>query len=117
MNHMKYGIIVLYSFRPAWLQKSWQERAEFEQKHLRPIFAKYADRVQPRFFDAEAFHSEFSDFMLLETQDLKDYYYLIEEIRESQLFKEQLVDFKQILIGIEDGFRDFERDVLNPQES
>jgi hypothetical protein len=113
---MKYTIVVTYSFTSAWLQKTWEERGEYEEKHLRPIFAKYADRVQPRFFDAEAFHADFSDFLLLETQDIKHYYYLIEELRESQLFKDRLVEFKQIMIGIEDGFRDFERDVLKPEE-
>lgn len=109
---MKYTIIVTYSFTQGWLKKSWQERSKFEEEHLHPIFAKYADKVQVRFFDAEAFNSCFSDFLILDTCDLKQYYFLIEELRESKLFSEELAEFKDIILGIENGFREFEKEVL-----
>ncbi|UXY17143.1 hypothetical protein N8I74_09085 [Chitiniphilus purpureus] len=110
---MKYTIVVTYSFSPEWLQKSWEARAEYEKRHVRPIFAEYASDVQVRFFDAEAFSARFSDFMILETTDLKRYYYLIEALRDSPLFKDGLVEFKDIFLGIEDGFQDYEREVRN----
>ena len=110
---MKYTIVITYSFSPDWLKKSWQERADYEHRHIRPILAEFAKDVSVRFFDAEAFSAKYSDFMIVETSDLKRYYYLIEALRESQLFKDGLAEFKDIIFGIEDGFREYERDVLN----
>ncbi|PTL76225.1 darcynin family protein [Vitiosangium sp. GDMCC 1.1324] len=109
---MKYTIVLTYTFATEWLQKSWKERGAFEREHLQPIFAKYANTVQPRFYDAEAFSTRCSDFVILETEDLKQYYFLIEELRESRLFSEGLIEFKDITIGVEDGFREFEKEVL-----
>lgn len=105
---MKYTIIITYIFNKTWLKKSWEERKEYSKKHVEPIFQKYVGRVSVRLFDAEAFHTTFSDFMLLETNDLKVYYFLIEDLRESQLFKDDLVEFKEVILGIEDGFRAYE---------
>lgn len=112
---MKYTIVITYSFSSDWLKKSWQERGNFERECLQPIFAKYADWVKVRFFDAEAFNPRFSDFLIIETSNLKYYYFLIEELRESKLFSEGLVEFKDIIVGLEDGFREFEREVLNSE--
>lgn len=109
---MKYTIVIAYAFSPQWLLKSWQERADYVATHVRPILSAYADRVSVRLFDAEAFSTEHSDFMILESSDMKDYYFFMEALRESRLFKDQLVSFKQILIGIEDGFEAYEREAL-----
>ncbi|MBV1774960.1 hypothetical protein KSF73_04455 [Burkholderiaceae bacterium DAT-1] len=110
---MKYTIVITYSFSTDWLKKSWEARSEYEKRHVRPIFAEYAGKVSARFFDAEAFSATHSDFMILETEDLRWYYYLIEGLRESQLIKDELVEFKDFIIGIEDGFREYERDVIH----
>lgn len=110
---MKYTIVIPYAFHADWLKRSWEERSEYERQHVRPVFEKFAGKVSARFFDAEAFSARHSDFMILETEDLKHYYYLIETLRESQLFKDGLVEFKDVLLGIEDGFRAYEQDVIN----
>lgn len=110
---MTYTIVVAYRFAAAWLAKSWEERGAYEAEHLRPIFARHADKVSVRFFDAEAFSARHSDFMIAETDDLKHYYYMIESLRESRLFKDGLAEFTDVILGIEDGFREFERDVLS----
>ena len=109
---MKYTIVIPFAFSPAWLSKTWQERADYEATHVRPILAEHAAKVSPRFFDAEAFSTDHSDFMILEVADMKDYYFFIEALRESRLFKDQLVSFRQILIGIEDGHEAYEREVI-----
>lgn len=109
---MKYTIVIAYAFSPAWLNKSWRERADYEATHVRPILAAYAGKVSVRLFDAEGFSTDHSDFMILETADMKDYYFFIEALRESRLFKDQLVSFRQILIGIEDGHDAYEREVI-----
>ena len=110
---MKYTIVITFAFHPDWLKRSWEERADYERKHVRPVFGRFKDKVSARFFDAEAFSARYSDFMILETEDLKHYYYLIETLRESQIFKDGLVEFKDVVLGIEDGFRAYEQDVLN----
>jgi hypothetical protein len=112
---MKYAIVVTYTVTQGWLNKTWEERAEFERTHLRPIFAEYADRVRVRFFDAEGFSTRFSDFMLMETSNLRDYYFLIEALRESRLFKDGLAQFNDINVGIEDGFHGYETTAPRPQ--
>ena len=104
---MEYTIIVRYRFDPSWLQLTREAREEFEATHIHPVFEKYSDRVKARFFDAECFHVAFTDFMLLTTQDLKAYYFLIEEIRDSALVAEGFIEFTDISIGIEDGYKSF----------
>lgn len=110
---MKYTIVITYAFSAEWLKKNWRERSDYEATHIAPILAEYADRVSVRLFDAEAFSAEHSDFLIIETADMKDYYFFIEALRESQIFKDGLVTFKQIVMGIEDGFRAYEREALS----
>ncbi|MFE7194523.1 darcynin family protein [Kitasatospora sp. NPDC057541] len=106
---MKYAVILKYSFTPAWLNLPREERGALEAAHIHPVFGKYADRVKARFFDAEAFHTTFTDFALLETEDLKAYYFLVEELRDSPLVAQGYLVLNDIHIGIEDGFQEFER--------
>ncbi|NDY91826.1 darcynin family protein [Ideonella livida] len=114
---MTYTVIVTYTFHPDWLRKTWEERAAYERQHIRPVFERFAGEVSVRFFDAEAFSARCSDFMIFETADLKSYYFLIESLRESPVFRDGLVTFQDVLIGIEDGFRTYEREMLAPPPS
>ncbi|HBS41368.1 MAG TPA: hypothetical protein DEA26_01720 [Oceanospirillales bacterium] len=104
---MEYTILIRYRFDRSWLQLSRAARQDFEETHIQPLFARYSDQVQARFFDAEAFHVEFTDFMLLTTKDLQAYYFLMEEIRDSALVAEGYIHFTDISIGIEDGYKEF----------
>jgi len=45
--------------------------------------------MRMRFFDAEAFHAKVSDVMMIETTDLKQYYYFIETLRDMRNFCRQ----------------------------
>ncbi|MER5549598.1 darcynin family protein [Streptomyces sp. NPDC001118] len=105
---MKTTIILTYTFTPAWLALSREERNAMAGAHIHPVFATYADRVSARFFDAEAFTTAFSDFALLETDDLRAYYFLIEELRDSPLISQGYVVMNDIFMGVEAGFRVFE---------
>jgi hypothetical protein len=100
---------MLYTYAPEWLQKTREERDAFNDKYLNPIFGKYAKTVKVRFFDAEAFASRFSDYLTLETEDLRQYYFLVEELRDSPLFAQRLAKIEEIVLGIEDGYHEFER--------
>ncbi|MGW1196682.1 darcynin family protein [Streptomyces sp. NPDC002536] len=106
---MKYGIVLTYTVTPRWLALSRQERNAMRAAHLEPVFAAYADRVTARFFDAEAFNGRFSDFVVLETEDLGAYYFLVEALRDTPVISEGHLAFDDVLLGVEDGFRAYEQ--------
>jgi hypothetical protein len=105
---MRYAIVLKLKYAPAWLRKARPERRAFNDRHIAPILEKYADRVSFRWFDAEAFHAAFSDWVLFETEDLRAYYHLIEELRDTPLITEGLAEFHEITLGLEWGHREFE---------
>ncbi|MBB3061938.1 darcynin family protein [Microbulbifer rhizosphaerae] len=113
---MQYTIIVTYRFSNLWLQLSREARRDFQGTHVLPLFEKYADSVRVRFFDAEAFATHYTDFAIFETEDLKHYYFLIEELRDSPLLAQGYAEFKDILIGIEDGYQDFDRETSGMED-
>lgn len=104
---MTYSILVLFDLMPAWLRLSPDEREAFNQSVIQPIFAKQAQDINVRLFDSEAFSATCSDFALFETKNIGAFYYLIEELRNSQLYTEPLIQIKNIIIGIEGGFRQY----------
>ena len=104
---MKYGIFLGYTLTPAWLAKSREERERFRQEHLAPLFEKYADRLSVRQYDAEAFSASPTDFAFIETEDLRAYYFFIEELRDTPLFGEGLARIDVIHTGVADGYRHF----------
>jgi hypothetical protein len=106
---MKYTIIMTYTYAAEWLQKTREQREAFNDEFLNPLFGKYMKTVKVRFFDAEAFEARFSDFVIFETEDLKQYYFLIEELRDSPLFAQRLAKVEDIFMGIEGGYQEFEK--------
>ncbi|GAA2710464.1 MULTISPECIES: darcynin family protein [Streptomyces] len=106
---MTYGIVLTYTVTPRWLALSREERNALRAQHLEPVFAAYADRVKARFFDAEAFNGRFSDFALLETEDLGAYYFLVEALRDTPVIAEGYLAFNDVLLGVEDGFHTYEQ--------
>lgn len=108
---MKYGIFIGYTFTAAWLSKSWEERERFQQEHLNPLIAKYGDRLSLQHYDAEAFSADPTDFAFVTTDDLKAYYYFMEELRDSPLFTQGLAQIKVIHVGLADGYRQFGEEV------
>ncbi len=106
---MTYGIVLTYTLTPRWLALSREERNRMRATHIEPVFARYADRVTARFFDAEAFSGRFSDFAVLETEDLGAYYFLIEALRDSPLISEGYLVLGEVLLGVRDGFQTYER--------
>ncbi|GGT84765.1 darcynin family protein [Streptomyces violascens] len=106
---MKYGIVLTYTVTTRWLALSRAERNAMRTAHIEPVFAAYADRIAARFFDAEAFHTRVTDFAVLETEDLRAYYFLIEELRDSPLISQGYLAFSEIFLGVQDGFQEYER--------
>lgn len=108
---MNYGIFIGYHFTQAWLAMSLADREEFRRVHLDPIFVKYSDRIQAQHYDAEAFSANPTDFMFVQTDDLRAYYFFIEELRETPLFSEGLADIDVIHVGLADGYKDYAAEV------
>lgn len=113
---MKYTVILMLRYNSGWLSLDREQRNHFNAVHIHPIFARYQEKVEIRFFDAEAFSADVSDFAILTCRDLKDYYFLMEELRDTELFSREWVTLKGILIGMEDGYQEFERSIATSQK-
>ncbi len=105
---MKYTVFVLYQALPAWLALSRPQREAFFDRKATPIFAKYEKDVQVRLFDAEAFHAQVSDVMVISCNDLNAYYFFMEALRDTELFSKPYIELKDVIISRENGFRDYE---------
>ena len=110
---MKYTIFMLLTATPAWLSLTREQRNEFVEGTLGPIVAKYEERVKVRFFDAEAFSARCSDIATFEVNDLKDYYYLLEELRDTAMFAQPYFQVNEIIPSIENGFAAFEEEAYH----
>jgi hypothetical protein len=107
---MKYGVVLRYKFDRSWLRLSREERNKNERIFQEEIVGPFTEKVSVRHFDAEAFAAAYSDFLLIETDDLQSYYYFIEKLRDSDFIARGWADIVDIAIGVEDGYREFERD-------
>ncbi|MFG2648493.1 darcynin family protein [Streptomyces sp. NPDC048436] len=107
---MKYGIVVRYEFDIRWLQLSREQRGEQEAVFQKDIVGPFTDRLSVRHFDAEAFSTDYSDFLFIETDDIKAYYYFIEKLRDSEFIAQGWVRIRDISIGLQDGYKEYEND-------
>ncbi len=107
---MKFAIIVRYEFDPSWLRLSREERTANEEVFQKEIVGPFVDRLSVRHFDAEAFSTAYSDFLLIETEDLQAYYFFIEKLRDSDFIARGWVRLHDITIGIPDGYKEYEND-------
>jgi hypothetical protein len=105
-----FGILTLLDAQPAWLALSRDRRAEFAAE-LGGIFADAA-AVRVRYFDAEAFGHGYTDFIFAETSDLTAYHFMWERIKDAALFTVPYFAIKDVVFGIEEGYRAYEREVL-----
>lgn len=112
-NEMNYTILVMYQATNHWLELSREERSEFFSENTAPIMQKFKDKLNIRLFDSEAFHATTSDYMIIECADLKDYYYFMEYLRDTKMFSKPYIILNDVIIGIENGFKDFEDNEYN----
>jgi Darcynin, domain of unknown function len=88
---------------PAWLSMSREER----QSIVEPAFATAMPDgcgVTMRYFDADAFHVDFTDIAMFEADEPKAYYYVLERLRETPLFSVPYFEIVHIIQAIEDGY-------------
>jgi hypothetical protein len=102
---MTYTILILVNATPAWLTLSRIERDRFVEHELRPILGKYAHSCTIRLFDCDFTNPDVSDFMIVETAEMKDFGFLMGYLRESGTFAVPYFEIKNLIIGVPNNFR------------
>lgn len=110
---MKYTILILISTTEKWLRLARKDRTKYFEDFISPIINKYSKALTVRMFDAEAFNSRNTDFLIVETSNLNDYYYFWEQIRDSKIYTEPYFVVNEIIVGQENAFREFEKTLNN----
>jgi len=105
---MKYTILILYTVKPSFLSLPRAERNSFFEQKVAPIIHEYHNTIEVKMCDSEAFHASVSDFLIIQCADLQHYYHFMEKLRDTALFSKPYIELKDVIIGLEDGFRDFE---------
>jgi Darcynin, domain of unknown function len=80
---------------------------ELYRQVLNSIFEKY-NSVSARFYDVEAFTARCSDIGVFETEKIQDYYFLIDAIRDTEIFTVPYFKFVEVIPCIEGGFAEYE---------
>lgn len=104
MTQTPYTIVMMLTATPTWLGLPREERRAFRTTVIQPLLEQYAARVHVRFYDAEAFAAQCSDFAIFTTPDLKAYYFLMEALRDTAMFTVPYFVVNEVLIGLENGY-------------
>ncbi|KAM3097157.1 darcynin family protein [Phormidesmis sp. 146-12] len=99
---LNYTYFMLVKTTTAWLQLSAKERFKFLETVISPLLKKYPF-VKLRFFDSEAFSGHFTDVLMWEASEVKDYQFLVEELRET-LFWGTYFEVVEIVPAIENAY-------------
>ena len=102
-----YTVLVLLNAKPHWLALTRDQRSEFVRKELVPILDRVSKKVAVSFFDSEYFHASISDFLILHTSELEGYKLFIELLRDTKVYSIPYFEIKDIIIGQENLFEDF----------
>lgn len=101
-----FTIFVLLKTTTAWLRLERSERNKIADDVFSQLFQD--ESITLRMFDAEAFTTKCTDVAMFQTEDMKQYYFLIERLRDSILITHPYFEIIEIIPTIEDGFRLFE---------
>lgn len=99
LNHVYF---MLVKTTVTWLRIPTKERFEFLETRISPILKKHPS-VKMRFFDSEAFSGRFTDILMWEASEVKDYQFLVEELRET-LFWGTYFEIVEIVPAIENAY-------------
>jgi hypothetical protein len=111
MSDLNYGIIVMLEFYPSWLALPREKRRELA-KDLYNIVGKYQEHVKVKFFDSDVLGGRYTDFVVCETKDMKQYHFMWEEIRDTVAYSHGYFKIKDVVIGIQNAYQQFETEVL-----
>lgn len=99
LNHVYF---MLVKTTVTWLQLSTKERFKFLEATISPILKQHSS-VKLRFFDSEAFSGHFTDVLMWEASEVRDYQCLVEELRET-LFWGTYFEIIEIVPAIENAY-------------
>jgi hypothetical protein len=99
LNHVYFMLVKTTN---TWLRMSPKERFEFRDTTLAPILKKYPT-VKMRFFDSEAFSGHYTDVLMWETESVRDYQFLIDELRDTA-FWGTYFEIVEIVPAIEEAY-------------
>jgi hypothetical protein len=103
-------VLVSLTALPAWLALTREERGRVVAEEVEPAAAAHP-ACTLRWIDAEAFTATCSDVLLVETEDLRAWTHLWERLRDSSLFAVPYFALEGIVLGVEDGYVDYEREL------
>ena len=101
-----FTIFVLLKTTTDWLKLDRKERNKITDHAFSDIFKD--ESVTLKLFDAEAFSTKCTDIAMFQTEDMQNYYFVIERLRDSVLITHPYFEIIEIIPTIEDGFRLFE---------
>lgn len=106
---MRVNELCFYCISPSWLALTREQRRE-KANELQSIVIKYPE-VKVRFFDAEALPGrDYTDIILCETNDIQKYHFMWEELRDHGVYTNGHMKIKNVLMGIEEGYKSYESD-------
>jgi hypothetical protein len=115
LTELNYVYFMLVKTTTTWLQIPTSKRFEFLEETIKPILTKHP-AVKMRFFDSEAFSGRFTDVLMWETADIREYQILIEKLRET-LFWGTYFEIVEIVPAIENAYAIFnEVDAISGSE-
>ena len=103
----KYTFFMHVNATKDWLSLPREARSEFSRDVLGEIYGHYPS-ISVRYYDAEAFSSSCSDIIVYETEIIRDYYFMMDELRDSPLFTVPYIEVVDIIPAIEDGYLEFD---------
>ncbi|MEH6579878.1 MAG: darcynin family protein [Amphritea sp.] len=83
-------------------------KARVFHRYGREYFLKKYPSVSVRLYDAEAFSGKCSDIAVYETDDIQQYYFLIDALRDTEVYTKPYFEIVDIFPAIEDGFVEYE---------
>ena len=99
---MKMTIFICLKALSQWLALDRKDRATISEQALSSALGGAS--VSYRYFDAEAFSSHISDVAMIEAETPREYYFVIERLRDSQLFAVPYFELVDIIPTFENGF-------------
>ncbi|MBX9705668.1 MAG: Darcynin 1 [Gammaproteobacteria bacterium] len=107
-----FTLFLLVRANSNWLALTRQQRGKLFADHVMHHLQNQT-KIHMRYFDAEAFHAKISDIIVIETSDLKCYYFWMEALRDSPIFAENYFTLIDVIPSIENGFSQYEENIAS----
>lgn len=103
----KYTFFVHMNATKEWLKLARKERNDFFETIEKEILTNFPG-ITLRLFDVEAFSTRCSDIVMFESDDIQEYYFMMESLRDSKIYTVPYFEIIDIFPAIEDGFSSYE---------